>query len=730
MEAQDTDETYPTPFSASCDYADNITSNSASCPPRSEDHTTKNNTKRTIPHLNLESVKPVDLLIEAAQASAVLASEPNTRVLLQTETTLCAKSTSSDRQAESKSFGRPAEQDDIEWLYCGANTPSVLRKVPTEGTSVSDGTSCRSLSDLLHSSVFWVRSVDSDALTTTTGVSTKTADGKNQDEDLKTRSTASSDNCPDIPWSRQSPQVAIHKLRTEVDKWTQESWRLHNQVEELLKFNSELQQRVQVEQTLRRLYYNELIDIRGSIRVICRLRPGNNPGSDALKNEEISQDALTVAGPQTILAQDSGADVSSVQRYKFDYCFPATAGQAEVYDEVKGLIQSVLDGYNVSIFAYGQTGSGKTYTIHGGSGGDDLSDGIAPRAIRDLFSYLSYFESSKQGTCQVSASFCELYNDNLIDVLKPSSSKSKSLEISRRGPSGMVTVEGLSSRTVKTVDGMMKLLALVRKRRRTCATAFHNASSRSHLIASLLVQIQDNSGGNGTIGKLSFIDLAGSERASAAAPPERFSESRCINLALSALSDVIAGLLQGHAHIPYRNNKLTELMQDSIGGAAKTLMFVNVNPAPAVLLESKRSLGWAEMVRQIRIRSSSKQRCRHSKGFGRAYDKVTKIIPTKMQSKTATASHTPPLLRERLTELVKLLQNRGLSVSDLKLHLPEYVLSNTDTVVSATSSSGSINSFTGHSSTTVSNLLSDVEAFADADEVNNASSPRPIKQTV
>eukprot|EP01067_Filipodium_phascolosomae_P000191 Filipodium_phascolosomae@DN1156_c0_g1_i2.p1 len=328
-------------------------------------------------------------------------------------------------------------------------------------------------------------------------------------------------------------------------------------------------------------------DMKGKIRVYCRVRPmakyemenGSSPCVDV--NDEFTLTVDTAKGPKQFL---------------YDRCFSAESKQEEVFEDTRRLVQSAIDGFNVCIFAYGQTGSGKTFTIQGAG---DL-EGITPRAIRELFSLLQGLDEEKY-TYNLTCYMCELYNDHLFDLLLPKEKQKNrpALDI-KKDSTGMVKVQNCTLLTCDTPEGLSETFAWGLEARHVGSTAMNAESSRSHLVFSIMIHINDIKSEKALNGKISFIDLAGSERISkTGASKDRLAEARAINKSLSALGDVISALSSGESFIPYRNNKLTQLMSDSLGGSAKTLMFVNISPADYNCDETVTSLMYASRVKLI-----------------------------------------------------------------------------------------------------------------------------------
>ncbi|EDO37229.1 predicted protein, partial [Nematostella vectensis] len=259
------------------------------------------------------------------------------------------------------------------------------------------------------------------------------------------------------------------------------------------------------------------------------------------------------------------------------------------------LIQSAVDGYNVCIFAYGQTGSGKTFTMIGDRDGN--FPGIAPRAMDNIYSLIE--ENKKKFSFKIYVYMMELYNDKLIDLLTTSHQDSARLDI-KKDKKGMVFVQGSVMLESHSKEELWSIFERGSENRHVASTKMNAESSRSHLILGIIIESTNLVSGAVIKGKLSLVDLAGSERAAkTGATAEQLKEAQSINKSLSALGDVISALSSDQQFIPYRNNKLTMLMQDSLGGNAKTLMFVNVSPADYNTDETVTSLTYASRVKLI-----------------------------------------------------------------------------------------------------------------------------------
>ena len=352
----------------------------------------------------------------------------------------------------------------------------------------------------------------------------------------------------------------------------------------------ELERSYKDELALRKQYFNQLQDLKGKIRVFARCRPLGK--SEIAKGEED-----VISFPNDMTLAHPGKEPGSKKEWDFDSCFPGTATQKEVFAEAKYLVQSAVDGFNVCIFAYGQTGSGKTHTIYGDPTPE--GEGLTPRAVRELFSIIR--RNSGKLSISVKVYMLELYLDNLQDLLSdPKDKATQKLEV-KKTPKGNVTVVGAKVLAANSPEQLLEIIQSGSKGRHTSATKMNDESSRSHLVCSLLIESTNIQTQVQTVGKLSFVDLAGSERVKkSGAAGDVMKEAQSINKSLSALGDVISALSSGQAHIPYRNHKLTMLMSDSLGGNAKTLMFVACSPAKYNLEETQNSLQYATRVRTIK----------------------------------------------------------------------------------------------------------------------------------
>ncbi|KAJ3121865.1 Kinesin-like protein kif3b [Nowakowskiella sp. JEL0407] len=348
---------------------------------------------------------------------------------------------------------------------------------------------------------------------------------------------------------------------------------------------------------------------REAVKVIVRCRPFSEKEKAAGHSNivTIDQESATVS-----IRDPRSSDVSEVPKtFTFDSLFDNNCAQIDVYNTcARPIVDSVLQGYNGTIFAYGQTGTGKTFSMEGIRDVPHLR-GIIPNSFDHIFNHISLSPASTQYL--VRASYLEIYNEDIRDLLNPGKGK---LEIKERADTG-VYVKDLSTFVVKDIEEMDRLMAVGNKNRSVGATAMNAQSSRSHSIFTITIEASETddnvgpstdgaskSGGEARIraGKLHLVDLAGSERQSkTGAEGSRLKEATKINLSLSALGNVISALVDGKSsHIPYRDSKLTRLLQDSLGGNARTLMIATMSPASYNYDETISTLRYANRAKNIK----------------------------------------------------------------------------------------------------------------------------------
>ncbi|KAK6947787.1 Calponin homology domain [Dillenia turbinata] len=348
-----------------------------------------------------------------------------------------------------------------------------------------------------------------------------------------------------------------------------------------------------------RKLYNEVQDLKGNIRVYCRIRP-------FLSYQSSKQTTIEYIGEngELVVVNPLKQGKDSRRMFKFNKVFSTAATQEEVFADTQPLIRSVLDGYNVCIFAYGQTGSGKTYTMTGPSSSSKEDWGVNYRALNDLF---QISQSRKTSIAyEVGVQMVEIYNEQVRDLLSNGGGQ-------KRYPSTLSyffwlhlvsydAVPDASMHSVRSTEDVLELMNIGLMNRAVGATALNERSSRSHSILTVHVRGVDLETDAVLRGSLHLVDLAGSERVDRSeATGDRLREAQHINKSLSALGDVIFALAQKSPHVPYRNSKLTQVLQSSLGGQAKTLMFVQLNPDLDSYAESVSTLKFAERVSGVEL---------------------------------------------------------------------------------------------------------------------------------
>ncbi|KAL4439937.1 hypothetical protein ABPG75_002938 [Micractinium tetrahymenae] len=401
-------------------------------------------------------------------------------------------------------------------------------------------------------------------------------------------------------------QKELSEARAE--KSTAEVKKLTAKVKKLEKELAEAERKVVEGEAVRKRLHNTIQELKGNIRVFARVRPPAAgeaaeaaPGAPVLSFPaagELAGRGLELQQP----AAGKGGDAQA-HSFAFDKVFAPQASQGEVFEEISQLVQSALDGYKVCIFAYGQTGSGKTHTMMG----SPEEPGMIPRAMDQVFATAR--ELAAQGwRYEMRAAMLEVYNEELRDLLGKGPPAGKKHAISHDDKAG-TTVSFLEYVDVSQPERVASLLERAMRQRSVGATAMNEQSSRSHMVFMLHIDGANEGTGQKAKGLLNLIDLAGSERLSrSAVTGDRLKETQAINKSLAALGDVIAALGNKEAHVPYRNSKLTHLLQSSLGGASsKTLMFVNLSPSLESAQESLCSLRFAAKVNACEIGTAKRQ---------------------------------------------------------------------------------------------------------------------------
>uniref|UniRef100_A0A8C3WM84 Kinesin-like protein KIF21A n=1 Tax=Catagonus wagneri TaxID=51154 RepID=A0A8C3WM84_9CETA len=397
-----------------------------------------------------------------------------------------------------------------------------------------------------------------------------------------------------------------------------------------------------------------------SVRVAVRIRP--QLAKERIEGCHICT-SVTPGEPQVFLGKDKA--------FTFDYVFDIDSQQEQIYTQcIEKLIEGCFEGYNATVFAYGQTGAGKTYTM--GTGFDvniiEEEQGIISRAVKHLFKSIEEKKhaSIKNGLpppdFKVNAQFLELYNEEVLDLFDTTrdidaKNKKSNIRIHEDSAGGIYTV-GVTTRTVNTESEMMQCLKLGALSRTTASTQMNVQSSRSHAIFTIhLAQTRmcpqidaENAVDNKVISessqmnefetltaKFHFVDLAGSERLKrTGATGERAKEGISINCGLLALGNVISALgdkSKRATHVPYRDSKLTRLLQDSLGGNSQTIMIACVSPSDRDFMETLNTLKYANRARNIKNKVMVNQD-RASQQINALRSEITRLQMELMEYKT------------------------------------------------------------------------------------------------
>jgi len=349
---------------------------------------------------------------------------------------------------------------------------------------------------------------------------------------------------------------------------------------------------VEINQERKKLH-NLVLELKGNIRVFVRVRPM----FDKEKIKESSEPTITFEEDQKLSVYKE--EEARRKWFEFDKCFQPDCNQTQVFEEVKPLATSVLDGYNVCIFAYGQTGSGKTFTMSG----NKQNPGLNTKTLTELFRIAD--ERKLEVETRMKIVICEIYNEQIKDLLADKKDARK-LDV-KQNPDGTNSVPGLTERECHSVEDVLKSMDDASANRSVTATDMNDESSRSHSIVQVKTVVLHHKDKKEFCGKINLIDLAGSENTNkSGVTGQGMKEAQNINKSLSALGDVISSLVSKNGHIPYRNSKLTMMLKDSLGGDSKTLMIVQTSPAQTNVTETLSSLNFASRARNVELGKAKK----------------------------------------------------------------------------------------------------------------------------
>lgn len=401
---------------------------------------------------------------------------------------------------------------------------------------------------------------------------------------------------------------------------------------------SELLERLRESEATRRRLHNKVQELRGNIRVFIRTRPFLGDEREELESDGVKCAPLRCRadGVGLRITNPSGKDEES-HAYKFDKVFDEKATQQAVFAEVSELVQSALDGYNVCIFSYGQTGSGKTWTMQGDVSSEELR-GLIPRSVEQVVKTaetlrVDGWEYSLEGT------FLEIYNETIRDLLASSSSsksadKNKRVHAIKTDAKGHKSVTGLNRVKLHSAKQVADLMKRATENRSVACTDMNAQSSRSHCVFTLHLRGVHTENNVVLNGALHLCDLAGSERLSrSGATGSKLKETKAINKSLSCLADVFHALRQKSSHVPYRNSKLTYLLQECFSKDGKTMMLVNISPTPKSYHESLCSLRFAKKVNQCELGQATARVSRADGKDASTKSRVEKTTATKAKTR-------------------------------------------------------------------------------------------------
>ena len=339
----------------------------------------------------------------------------------------------------------------------------------------------------------------------------------------------------------------------------------------------ELEGKLVVAENTRRKLHNQLQELKGNIRIFTRVRPGEEP--------------------VMVLGSDGEVDLclnDAEHSFKFDRAFTPQNTQEDVFAEVSQFVQSAVDGYNVSLFAYGQTGSGKTHTMFGT--GPDV--GIIPRSMDQIL--VAVAQQQEQGwSFELEASFIEIYQETVRDLLCCEKDREGKQYKIVAAAHGRHTVTDALEMPIASREDLDRVIDIANSNKTVAKTDMNARSSRSHTVFTLRIcgSKTTNNRTQEINGTLHLVDLAGSERLDKSnAVGVQLKEAQAINKSLSALSDVFVALSKKSTHVPYRNSKLTFLLQPCLSGDGKALVIANLAPEASSAHESLCTLRFASMV--------------------------------------------------------------------------------------------------------------------------------------
>jgi len=335
----------------------------------------------------------------------------------------------------------------------------------------------------------------------------------------------------------------------------------------------------------------EMMELKGSVRVLCRLRPPKGSGSAPVAEAT----GLMSSGIARSLTLSAGAGAAPARTFAFDRVFDSSAPNEAVFSELRPLAVAVADGSRATVLAYGQTGSGKTYTmLH-----------LQRMAVQSVLERVALASGGAPSSVALRLAVVEVYNEKVGDLLAPESHENdKSLEL-RLGRDGNPYVEGVSWHPIRSADSAEALVGAASRRRATADNGLNERSSRSHMV--MLYQLVSGPS-ELPAGLLTLVDLAGSERLSRTeATGSLAAETAAINKSLSALGDVMTAIGHKESHVPFRNSKLTFLLQPALSRGARVMFIITASPDRVDAPETLVSIGFGTRARLAQLGQERKQ---------------------------------------------------------------------------------------------------------------------------
>ena len=448
----------------------------------------------------------------------------------------------------------------------------------------------------------------------------ETADRLQEECDTKNR------ECRKLKSKCENLKEELDKYEVTVGNQKSRIGGLENKIEELRGLEGELDRRAkkiveceaEIErlvkkgdghETERRRLHNVIQELKGNIRVFCRIRPflphELKKGGESAVSSHIEFDD---SDDTKIFVNDSNTNTPPIP-FKFDRVFNQDASQSSIFKELSQLVQSALDGYSTCVFAYGQTGSGKTYTMEGPDDYDDDTMGMIPRSVQQIFETAEKMKA-KGWSYSFRAAMLEIYNEEINDLLykgKPDKAPKCEIKMVKEG-SKEVHVPNLIVKDVSSSTDIEHLMVTAHGNRKRAATKCNERSSRSHFVCNIKITSHNERTNETLLGSIDLVDLAGSERIKeSGSTGAQANEAFKINGSLKSLGDVIEAILKNHDHIPFRHSKLTYLLQNNLCGSSKTLMFVNISPRLEHANETVNSLRFAQKANNANIGTASQK---------------------------------------------------------------------------------------------------------------------------